>query len=288
MPPSGRDLERALRVRLPLHFPEVDVVLPPLRQEPGEIHSRFRQLGPAVQEVSQLGQIAGAQHADPRDNACLRQVLPRQHERLEPRRARRQRYRQRAAYGANRTLEPQLAEHRDPPEPLGRDLLRGGEDAYGDGKVERRPVLANVGGGEVDSDALQRERVAGVRERGVHALASLLDGTLRQANGGEGGEAVRDVGFDVYQIGVDPEHRGRADPGEHVPRVRPDSVREVGEAMQGGAESRGFCPPVTYRLTLVGEAIASLSAGSASRAPAMTATALNVTFPFVASSAVNV
>src|SRR5439155_14501244 len=64
-------------------------------------------------------------------------------------------------------------------------------------------------------DALQRERVAGVRERGVYALASLLDGTLRQSDGGESGEAVRDVGFDVYQIGVDPEHRGGADEGEH-------------------------------------------------------------------------
>src|SRR2546422_10181677 len=89
-----------------------------------------------------------------------------------------------------------LFRSRHPPEPLGRDLLRGGEDAYGDGQVERRPVLANVGGGEVDGDALQRERVAGVRERGVHALASFLDGTLRQSDGGEGGEAVRDVGLD--------------------------------------------------------------------------------------------
>src|SRR3989449_10716208 len=95
-----------------------------------------------------------------------------------------------------------LFRSRHPPEPLGRDLLRGGEDAYGDGQVERRPVLANVGGGEVDGDALQRERVAGVRERGVHALASFLDGTLRQSDGGEGGEAVRDVGLDVHQIGV--------------------------------------------------------------------------------------
>ena len=215
MPPSGGDLERPLRVRLPLYFPEVDVVLRPFRQEPGEIHLRLRQLGPAVQEVGQLGQIPSAQHADPSDDARLGHVLPRQHERFEPRRARRQRHRQRAAYGANRTLEPQLAEHHHPPEPLGRDLLRGGEDAHGDGEVERRPVLANIGGGEVDSDALQRERVAGVRERGIHALASLLDGTLRQSDGGEGGEAVGDVGFDVYQIGVDPEHRGGADASEH-------------------------------------------------------------------------
>jgi len=43
-----------------------------------------------------------------------------------------------------------------------------------------------------------------------------------------------------------------------------------------------------YRLTRVGEAIASLSAGSASRASLMTATASKVTFPINASSAVKV
>src|SRR2546422_6078121 len=66
-----------------------------------------------------------------------------------------------------------LFRSRHPPEPLGRDLLRGGEDAYGDGQVERRPVLANVGGGEVDGDALQRERVAGVRERSEEHTSEL-------------------------------------------------------------------------------------------------------------------
>src|SRR5437870_5369653 len=43
-----------------------------------------------------------------------------------------------------------------------------------------------------------------------------------------------------------------------------------------------------HRLTLVGEAITSLSAGSASRTPATTATARNVTLPICASSPVNV
>src|SRR2546426_818489 len=43
-----------------------------------------------------------------------------------------------------------------------------------------------------------------------------------------------------------------------------------------------------HRLTLVGEAIASLSAGNASRTPATTATARNVTLPICASSPVNV
>jgi hypothetical protein len=40
-PPRRRDLERALRVRLPLHFPEIDVVPRSLRQQPGEIDPRL-------------------------------------------------------------------------------------------------------------------------------------------------------------------------------------------------------------------------------------------------------
>src|SRR2546426_8891693 len=55
--------------------------------------------------------------------------------------------------------------------------------------VEGAAVLADVGWGEVHGDPLQGERVARVRERGVHPLAALLHGSLRQPHGGEGGRS---------------------------------------------------------------------------------------------------
>src|SRR5437667_384062 len=73
-------------------------------------------------------------------------------------------------------------------------------------------------GGQVDGDTLQRKRVARVRDRGVHPLPPFLYGALRQPHGREGGEAVRDVGLDLDEIGVDTEHGGGADAGEHARR----------------------------------------------------------------------
>jgi len=61
-----------------------------------------------------------------------------------------------------------------------------------------------IGGGEVHGNPLQGERVTGVGDRGEHPLAPFFHGALRQAHGRERGEAVRDVGLDVHQIGVDP------------------------------------------------------------------------------------
>src|SRR5213594_3627917 len=104
--------------------------------------------------------------------------------------ARRERHRQRAAHRPDRPLKPQLTEHRHPPQPLRRDLFRGGEDPDRDRQVEGAAVLADVGRGEVHGDALQGERIARVRERGVHPLATLLHGSLRQPHGSEGGEAA--------------------------------------------------------------------------------------------------
>src|SRR5439155_1652467 len=80
------------------------------------------------------------------------------------------------------------------------------------------------------------ERVARVRERGVHPLASLLHGSLRQPHGGEGGEAVRDVGLDVHEIGVDAEHGGGADAREHGGTVRRKGRKAVGKNAPPGVK----------------------------------------------------
>src|SRR5438105_14526147 len=81
-------------------------------------------------------------------------------------------------------------------------------------------------------DTRQGEGVTRCGERRVHALAALLYSTLRQPDGGERGEAVRDVGLDVDEIGVDAEHRGGADAGEHdLTPCPPLRFAERGDAM---------------------------------------------------------
>jgi len=215
MPTRRRDLERPLRVGLPFHLGEVDVVPRALREQRGQVDARLRQLPLAVEEIGELGEIRRAEHPHARHDARFRQVFAWQHERLEPRGAGRQGDRQGAAHRPDRALESQLAQHRHAPQPLGGDLLGGRKNPHGDREVERRAVFPNVGGGEIDRDALQGEGVARVREGGVHPLAAFFHRSLRQPDRGERGQPIGDVGFHVDEIGVDPEHRGGADAGEH-------------------------------------------------------------------------
>ena len=63
------DLEGALRVRLPLHFGEVDVVPGALGKQPGHIDRRARQLGPAIEKVRDLGQAARTQNPQAVDDS---------------------------------------------------------------------------------------------------------------------------------------------------------------------------------------------------------------------------
>src|SRR3989442_2939332 len=102
--------------------------------------------------------------------------------------------------------------------PQGRDSITN-LLAYGRGRRRATPSL-------LTRYARQGKGVTGVGDRGEHALATLLHGALRQAHGRERGEAVRDVGLDLHQVGVDPQHGGRADTGEHAGRY--DGTRERG------------------------------------------------------------
>ncbi len=77
------------------------------------------------------------------------------------------------------------------------------------GKIERRAFLANVGGRQIDGDALQRKIVAAIFQRGLDALAAFLHGNVRQADNIEiAGPARADVHFDFHEVGVDAKHRG--------------------------------------------------------------------------------
>ena len=167
-----------------------------------------RKVGFAVQKLGDLGKAPGAEHFEPRDDTRFRQVFTRQHERLESRGARGKRHRQRAAHRAHRPFEPQLPQHRDAAQPLRRHLVGRGEDAERDRQIESRPGLWNVGGCEVDGDALQGEVEAGIRERRGDAVASFFYRTLRQPHRDERRQAARDVGLDVDQIRVDSQDGG--------------------------------------------------------------------------------
>ena len=86
------------------------------------------------------------------------------------------------------------------------DLRRGGQHADGDGQVVGRAFLAQIGRGQVDRDALDREREAAVLDGRVDAIPALAHGRIRQADEGKIGLSSDDVDFDRYQFRVQPNH----------------------------------------------------------------------------------
>ncbi len=64
-------------------------------------------------------------------------------------------------------------------------------------------------------DPFERDLKIGVCDGGTNPFAPLFHRSVRQSHSGERGDAVRNVGFDIHQIGVDPQHRGGVRPGEH-------------------------------------------------------------------------
>ena len=85
---------------------------------------------------------------------------------------------------------------------IGGELPRRLEDADGDGKVEIRALLFEIGGREIDGDFVGRELSAAVFERGTHPLAALLDGGVGQPNEFVRGQPVVDIRFhlDGYAV----------------------------------------------------------------------------------------
>ncbi len=211
----------------------------PLLEQPRDVHLRARQLGLAVEEIGQLGQGRGTQNAQILHHPRLRQVLLGEDQRLEAGAAGREGHRQRTAHGPDAPLQAQLTEDRHAVKPLAVDLAGRRQHPQGNRQVERGALLADVGRGEVHRDPFQRKRVPGVGERRVHPLASFFYGALRQAHGRKRRQAVRDVGLDVDQVGVDAEHGGGADAGQHLPHpLTPSPHSGEGERRVRSVSSR--------------------------------------------------
>src|SRR5216684_9367108 len=100
---------------------------------------------------------------------------------------------------ANRT---QLAGQRELPcefvfrEPVGLELVRGGEDAERDGQIESAALLGELRRSEIDRDAPRWKVEARVYEGGAHPVAALLHFGVRQTDDGERGQAVRQMHLD--------------------------------------------------------------------------------------------
>jgi len=80
----------------------------------------------------------------------------------------------------------------------------GGEDADGDGQVEGRAFLADIGRGEIDGYAVPGELEAGILYGGPDPLLALLHRGLGQSDDSERRQSVGDIHLHIDLYPVDP------------------------------------------------------------------------------------
>ena len=122
----------------------------------------------------------------------------------------------------------------------GGDLPGGHEDADGDGEVVAGAFFAQVGGGEVDGDALGGQGGAGVAQGGAHALARLRDGRVRQADDVEGGQPGGDVDFDGDDFAAEADDGAAGDAGKHEGMVGGRGGTGGGGVCRSGGGAEGL------------------------------------------------
>ena len=112
-------------------------------------------------------------------------------------------------------IERQLADRDPVAQLLGVGDAHRREQGEGDRQVIVRAVLGQVGGREVHRDALGRQGKAHGGERGLHALAALAHGLVRQADDVEARQPRRDLTLHLDLAGHEPQVGDRSHLRDH-------------------------------------------------------------------------
>jgi hypothetical protein len=116
-------------------------------------------------------------------------------------------------------VQRQLAEDDHLVEPLAEKRALAAQDGKRHRQIKCRAFLADVGGRQVDGDALEWEIVAAILERGLDALAAFLHGDVGKADHVEIARFARtDVHLHLHEVGVDAENGGAEGFEVHRPR----------------------------------------------------------------------
>ncbi len=122
-----------------------------------------------------------------------------------------------ARHAAQRAVEAELREEREPVDGSRVELAVGHEHAHGDREVEARPPFAQTGRSQVDRDALQRPCEAARHHGAAHPVSGLAARSIGEPNDAEGRKPARNMDFDGDSVALDTEERGGRNGGEHEP-----------------------------------------------------------------------
>ena len=206
------DLQRALRVLLPLHIRKVRQKLPFRLRFPAR--GRFHRL--LAREMRR--QLPHRLHAVDRQSVGqrgLRRIFRRDVQLLHAKLPRRQRHRQHAAHRPQLAFQTQLTEERALRLRQTDEFTRR-EDTEQDRQIIERAGFFRARGGQIQCDPADREPEAAVFHRCAHALPCLFDGGVRQADDLKARQPVRNITFHRDLIAPDPIQSHRPYPAEHT------------------------------------------------------------------------
>ena len=193
---ARRNLQRALRLRLPLHIGKIRQRGLCLRVGAVGLGGFYRLMPAQVLEQSE--NVRHRVDGQSLDDRALPRVFRRDKHVLKAEAAGLDRHRQHAAHGAQRAGKRELAD-KDAAVGAGAELTGHFQQGDQQRQVVNRPLLAPVGGGEVHRDAADRKVEAAVLQRGPHAVARFLDGGVRQTDEVKGREPGGDVGLHLHE-----------------------------------------------------------------------------------------
>src|SRR5436305_8063993 len=210
----GRDLQRALGVRLTMDIGQVDVS--------GWIGGWRRGDRRRFQRVArlpvgfELSKMVDAHHRRCRGDFRLGHIGAWHVEAPHPEAVEVSDDRQRAADRAQRPVQGELAQ----PGGIARQatLLAGVDDGRGHRQVEATPLFGKLRRREVDRYFAAGKLEATVVDRDLHAFAGFLKRAVAEPDDVEPGEAVGDIRLYLNPDTIEAEHRPGEGPGEHQRR----------------------------------------------------------------------
>ena len=150
-----------------------------------------------------LAQRGAADHADAPHEPRLVDVAARHHDGRRPRTASSEHRGQHARDRTQPTVERELADMHHARDGRGVDGSCRGERGDRDAEVEARPVLRHGRRREVDGDLAGGQVASGVGGRSAHPVFRLAERGVGQADDGEGGQTVGQVGLDLDERTID-------------------------------------------------------------------------------------
>jgi len=223
VPAGTSDFQGAFRGLLAVNLAEVDTVFGGFAEEKLRVDLRGSKGFRGIDEIDGLGKSFYGINFDAVDDGRFASVGLGDSERDETGIARRKRSRERAADGTDAAIERQFTEKHHLVDRLAKELAHATSEAESHWKIKRGAFFLDVGGSEIDGNALAvREFDAAIAEGGFDAFAAFFYGIIGKADDVEIVHAGRaNVDFDFDKIGIDAKHSGTEGFEEHERGKRP-------------------------------------------------------------------